>query len=402
MAKFLLMTTKEKGHLNPMVGIAKHLMRRDHEVGWCCLPYAPDYLAEMGIEDVPLELPETDGDDDEEDFITEGAELAELVRDPERLYPWLRTLLVDNVGDLVEPTRGVLVDWNPDVLVVDPMLYGGIIAAELEEVPYACVSTSLVMVAPNDMDGIYQQHMRQLDPERHALFEDYGLSAEFKLVDCLSPHLNIVLIPAEYIGDDGDIPKNTYLVGPSFPPGERGDEVDFPWDILDERPTIYASFGSQIYYQPEIFERISRATAALDVQVIISCGDLANSDWAESLPDHVHTFSYTPQRELLERVDLMVTHGGANSVREALAAGVPLLISPVCNDQPIQAHFIRKRGVGTELDLFEASDDEAREALEELLDDDAPQRDAVDQVAPSFSLLNGARQTAKLVETLLS
>jgi len=56
-----------------------------------------------------------------------------------------------------------------------------------------------------------------------------------------------------------------------------------------------------------------------------------------------------PEQQTLEEVDAMITHGGANSVREAVAAAVPLLVSPVCNDQPIQAYFARRRGVGVAL-----------------------------------------------------
>ncbi|MFB6374357.1 MAG: glycosyltransferase, partial [Bradymonadaceae bacterium] len=173
----------------------------------------------------------------------------------------------------------------------------------------------------------------------------------------------------------------------------RGDEVDFPWDELDERPTIYASFGSQIYYQPDIFERIARATEPLDVEVVVSCGDLAETAWAEGLPDHVIPVEYAPQRELLERVRLMITHGGANSVMEALTAGVPVLISPVCNDQPMQAYFVDRCGVGRELDLYEADDTEASAAIRHLLDPTSARRSGRSRLHTGRRMVPGGRQS---------
>lgn len=393
MADVLLMSTAEKGHLNPLIGVAKWLMRRDHRVGWCCVPEAPPYLADMGVEPVPVDLPEPD-----EEFVTDGAELAKLVRDPDRLYHWLHTLLVERVDEQVEPTWSAVADWGPDAVVADSMRYPGIIAAHLEELPWAGVSTTLNLVAPGHLDGVYQEHLRRMSADRREVFEQYGLSPSFKLTGCISPFLNTVFTTPEYVGDAGEVPEGVHQVGPSFPPGERGDEVEFPWGALDDRPTVYASFGSQIYHQPEMFERVARATEPLDVQVVFSCGELANASWADDLPEHVIAVEYTPQRALLERVDLMITHGGANSVREAVAAAVPLLVSPVCNDQPIQAYFVREAGVGVELDLYEATDDSARETIRRLLKEGAPERERVREMAAGYREADGARRTAELVE----
>ncbi|MFB6374356.1 MAG: glycosyltransferase, partial [Bradymonadaceae bacterium] len=209
MARVLLLTTSEKGHLNPMMGVAQWLGRQGHEVGWTCLPSAPDYLTEMGIEPVPIELEEGD-----EDLATGGAELAELVRDEERLYRWVRTLLLDGVDEQVGPMRQVLRDWQPDVLTTDPMIYAGIIAAHCEEIPYACVSSSLNPVTPEEIECAHARNMQRLSEDRRALFEKYGLSPRFRVADCLSPHLNAVFTTREYVGDV-EVPPKTHLVGPS-------------------------------------------------------------------------------------------------------------------------------------------------------------------------------------------
>jgi zeaxanthin glucosyltransferase len=398
MARILFMTSKEKGHLNPVLPVAMQLQERGHHVGWRCLPHATDRLDQMGIDTSASPPREGAG---EEELETGGPELARLVRDDERLLQWIRTLLVDQVPEQIEPNRQVLRQWRPDVLVVDPMLYGGIIAAHLEGIPYVCISSSLNPVTPDDLDCRHTHNMRALDADRKALFARYEMSPRFKVADCLSPHLNMVLATREYLGADVEVPPATHLVGPTQPMGRRGDEVEFPWHKLDGRPVIYASFGSQISHQPERFEAIAQASESLDVQLVISCGELADAPWADSLPAHVIAVPYTPQRQLLERVQVMITHGGANSVMEALVAGVPMVISPVCNDQPMQAYFATRRGVAVELDLDAISHSRLRDELGRLLAGDAPERLAVREVAQQYRGVDGARRAATLIEELL-
>jgi UDP:flavonoid glycosyltransferase YjiC (YdhE family) len=53
-----------------------------------------------------------------------------------------------------------------------------------------------------------------------------------------------------------------------------------------------------------------------------------------------------PQVALLPRCALLVSHGGFNSVKEALAEGVPLVIVPVAGDQPYCARRCQAVGVG--------------------------------------------------------
>jgi MGT family glycosyltransferase len=240
--------------------------------------------------------------------------------------------------------------------------------------------------------------VRTLAEPRAQLFAAHGLRPSFKVCDCLSPYLNTVFTTAEYVGDV-PLPPHTFLVGPTRIPDDdaRGDEVPFPWERLpSDRPIVYASFGSQISWQPTLFRKIAEAVAPLGVTLVISAGDLALD-----LPDaHTIIVPYAPQLSLLGRASLLITHGGANSVMEALVAGVPFLISPVCNDQPLQARFVTQSGVGTVLDLHEASVSETRAAVTALLTPDAPQRAHVARVSASYRAHDGAHAAASRIVTL--
>ena len=59
---------------------------------------------------------------------------------------------------------------------------------------------------------------------------------------------------------------------------------------------------------------------------------------------------FLPQVALLERAALLVTHGGNNSVTEALTAGVPMVVLPFSTDQFAGAAAVEAAGLGAALD----------------------------------------------------
>lgn len=188
------------------------------------------------------------------------------------------------------------------------------------------------------------------------------------------------------------------LVGPSFPLRARGDEVAIrPLD--SDRPVIYASFGSQIYFWPDIFAKLRAASALLNAHLVLSMGDLAaDPRWAVPAA-HCDVYRYAPQLAILRRASVFVTHGGANSVMEAVAAGVPMLISPMCNDQFHQAYFVERAGIGCVEDLIHAPVKRIAERLRCLLDRTSV-KSAMDVISKTYQV-NGAGTTANLIAGLL-
>jgi hypothetical protein len=167
------------------------------------------------------------------------------------------------------------------------------------------------------------------------------------------------------------------------------------WAGLSYRLTpygiVYASFGSQIYHWPEIFAKLRR----LNVHLVLSVGELCN----EIEPgENCQIYRYAPQRTLLEHADVFVTHGGANSFMEAIAAGVPMLLSPMCNDQFHQAYFAERSGIGLVTDLRTIGDAELAAAVDTLLAN-GPHRAAIRKLAQSYAI-NGAIRAAELIERL--
>ena len=70
-----------------------------------------------------------------------------------------------------------------------------------------------------------------------------------------------------------------------------------------------------------------------------------------------------PQVTLLGRSAVAVSHGGNNSVTEAMTAGVPLLLLPLSTDQFAGAAALEAAGFGEVLDPNAASTEEIRDAV---------------------------------------
>lgn len=96
---------------------------------------------------------------------------------------------------------------------------------------------------------------------------------------------------------------------------------------------IYVSMGtlSAVYAQPAIqFIRkiIAAVEGMLGVHLLISANGFRTAI-PKTLPEYISFYDWVPQPELLAHCDLMITHGGMNSVCECLIAGVPMLVYPL-------------------------------------------------------------------------
>ncbi|MBI0329274.1 glycosyltransferase [Burkholderia plantarii] len=394
MKRILFCVVPEKGHLNPCIGPAQHLRRAGHEVAFYA---AADIGAQLDAAGGfaflgPRETPERHD-------LSRGASFAASIRDADWLRNWIRTLLIDHAPALVDAMRPVLHDWRPDVVVIDPLLYAAAIAAELEGLPWVSMSNSLNPVlpsAPEVLDSALLRTVRWLAPEREALFARYGLTARFRGCDVLSPHLTLAFTTEALVGAP---PPGVELVGPAMPVGARGDEAEFPWERLDAgRPLVYMSLGSQLYYHPELFLKVIEATRESGAQLVLSVGELVDAGLLPTDDPRVVIVRYAPQLALLERTQAFISHGGANSVMEALASGVPMLLSPFCNDQFHSAHFVVRAGAGLQLDLEAAGVVQLGDAIVRLLRP-GPLREGAARIRESYAR-DGSAEAAQRISAL--
>lgn len=93
-------------------------------------------------------------------------------------------------------------------------------------------------------------------------------------------------------------------------------------------PLIYCSFGTvksrQARHARAFVKRLSRVAVTHQYIVIIATQE--NDFIANDIPGSVYFFKSVPQLEVLSLADVFITHGGINSIKESVHAGVPMLV----------------------------------------------------------------------------
>ena len=79
---------------------------------------------------------------------------------------------------------------------------------------------------------------------------------------------------------------------------------------------------------------------------------------------------FVPQTAIVPHCDVMITHGGNNTVGEAFSFGVPTIVLPLFWDQYDNAQRIDECGFGVRLSTYEFSDEELHAAIERLSADE--------------------------------
>lgn len=137
-------------------------------------------------------------------------------------------------------------------------------------------------------------------------------------------------------------------------------------------PFVYVSFGSFLSVRSDVLGRVAEALRRVGVRAAIALGSGDRADLGEVPADWL-VREFLPQVTLLDAATAAVTHGGNNSVTEAMTAGVPVVVLPFSTDQFAGAAALERTGVGVALAPNTATVDELAEALRHVLD--LPTRD---------------------------
>jgi MGT family glycosyltransferase len=179
-------------------------------------------------------------------------------------------------------------------------------------------------------------------------------------------HLHLCFIPPQWDGENALGPANTQFVchtstqlpGAGLPDWFAG---------LPDRPTVLASLGTVFNKTPGVFEAIVEGLAEEPINLIVAIGRDQDPSRFGRLPANGRLESYLPQSTLLGRCDLLITHGGFNSVKDALSEAVPMVVIPISADQPYSANRCAALGVAEAVDPSERTPDVIHAAARRVL-----------------------------------
>jgi MGT family glycosyltransferase len=173
----------------------------------------------------------------------------------------------------------------------------------------------------------------------------------------------------------------------------------FPWEKLDGRPLIYASLGTLQHAKREIFRCFAEACAPLDVQLVIAHnGGLDRATLAE-LPGQPLAVTFAPQREIMDRASVTLTHAGLNTVLDSLAAATPMIAMPIAYEQPAIAARVRASGAGISISPSRLTAGSLRDRIRHVLQESS-YRDRARCAADEIREAGGSRKAASVIENI--
>jgi UDP:flavonoid glycosyltransferase YjiC (YdhE family) len=110
---------------------------------------------------------------------------------------------------------------------------------------------------------------------------------------------------------------------------------------------------------------------------------------------------FLPQTSILPHADVVVTHGGNNTVTESLHFGKPMVLLPLFWDQYDNAQRIHETGFGIRLDTYGHEPQELRDAVDRLAAGDAPARRRAAGAARRLKAAPGTVRAADLIEQVV-
>ncbi|WP_181775752.1 glycosyltransferase [Amycolatopsis pittospori] len=379
MSRFLFVTPPLTGHVNPAVGVAAALTARGHEVAWAGRPEVIRRLAGDGAEvfpcAVPRDLPERD---------------ASLKGPAAFRFLW-EEFLIPLAEAMAPGVRAAIGRFRPEVVIADQQAIAGGLVADGLGLPWiTSATTSAELVDPLAgmpkvvawLDDLLDGLRRRID----------GGPADPRL----SPHGVLAFTTRELLGPAA-LSKGVRLVGPSI--GGRAPTGDFPWDRLDPaKPTVFVTLGTANADAAADF--LNAAARGLSRVAGVRTVIADPGGVVEPVGPEVLVLPHVPQMALLARVDAVVCHGGHNTVCESLWHGVPLVVAPIRDDQPIVAGQVVDAGAGVRLRFGRVKPDRVAAAVTSVLDEPA-YRSAAEKVGASFRAAGGAAAAADHLESLL-
>jgi len=287
---------------------------------------------------------------------------------------------------------------SPSVIIYDPFLAEGLVASKVLGLPAVCMVTVPgpgTMAKPRHM--VEDWEASPLVQKAHKqILDSYGCDVfqESSLLEFYSPQLNIVTtIDGIFAPPSSDLQiqrighlNNWRCVGPiidlsvkrvAHAKATKNAASELPWHTIDAeakagKRVLYISMGTVANsfffdkalgdqgrengtqdltgkaFLQHVFTRMFEALGQ-DQEVVVIMATGPNSDVLSGLPATPENFilrETIPQLEVLSKCHGFITHGGANSMHEALGFGVPMVVVPVFGDQPTNADSVARSGVG--------------------------------------------------------
>jgi MGT family glycosyltransferase len=408
------------GPTNNCIGIGKILEQRGHRIVFAAEASWKGRLEPLGFEEDLVDLaPPATGDQDAGQFWTDFiAETAPEFRKPtiEQLDTFIRPVwenLIDGAKYCEPQLREILARAQPDVIVEDNV--SGFPALLTHGAPWVRImSCNPLEIKDPDLPPTFSgyptedragwdEFRAEYDRTHRELWSGFN---EWMLEQGAPPlpdlefihesdHLNISIFP-----DAADYLRSNQMAPTWHRLESSVRDTEEPWSVPDtlgddgDASLVYLSLGSLGSADVDLMRRLVDVLSRTRHRYIVSKGPRADEF---ELPDNMWGEARVPQTSIISEVDLVITHGGNNTVTEALHFGKPMVVLPLFWDQYDNAQRMHELGYGVRLATYDFSDDDLTGAVDGLLADETL-RSNLEVLGERIRDQQGTRVAADLIE----
>ncbi|MGT2751050.1 nucleotide disphospho-sugar-binding domain-containing protein [Streptococcus orisasini] len=345
--KILMVNLPFSGHTNPTLELAHILVQLGHDVTYINAPDWQSQIEKTGAHFLPYD-----------DYPNSSSETQKTVKSWSAAY---RTVL--RVGK------------QYDCLIYEMLFFPGKALADQLGLPaYRLFSTfslnEKILKEFGRTGGYYLTIIFRFPCLHHFLSKKLQKTFQLAYDDLAQeislnvPKLNFTYTIRDFQIDNQAFDDKGYkYVGPSI---NRPDELPFDFTSF-KNPIIYISLGTLLNRSVSFFKKCVQAFENEPYSVIISLGNKVKKEQLGKIPANIHLYSFVPQLQVLKRASLFLTHGGMNSVNEAIYYGCPMLVIPVGNDQPRVAQQVDDLHLGKYLKRRHLSSQQIKQAAKIIL-----------------------------------
>jgi UDP:flavonoid glycosyltransferase YjiC (YdhE family) len=380
--RILFTVRAASGHFHPLVPLAQAARDAGHEVAFAMPPSFQGTVERLSFRWLEAGLDES------------SPEYARFIEERNRLSPpestrfhrrGLASVLAPRVvTDLLRISES----WRPDLVVWDYADFGGCVAAEVLGIPHASHQAGATF------DDLTSELVAPLADLRAA----YGLPPDPEL-RMLERYLVLSPFPPSLHGAEA-VERPTRHCYRATPFDRSGDEGAPAWPHpIPDAPLVFATLGTAFNTRTALLRTFVEALRDEHVNLVVTVGRDGNPGQFGPQPRNVRIEQYIPLTLLFPRCDLVISHGGSNTMMAALVHGIPHVMVPIAADQPYTAARCSAAGVAQVVRSSDATTASIREAALSVLADPSYRR-AAQRIRDEMATLSGPEHAVSLLDRL--
>jgi MGT family glycosyltransferase len=388
MAKILITSIPYWGHVNVTLSLGSRLIEQGHEVTWAIAREMPGLSIPEGGR---LVLTNPSGDKSVNDALNlldsaKGkAGLEGTVFVTENVLLPLGKMMFQGLSNVIDEIK-------PDIIIHDEQTYIGGVCAALYNIPYITTHAA----PPNAFEGESGNALNDWYVSCMQAFQSsFGLAQTPLIIR--SRKLGLAFCPQHFAQPD-DLADGQFFVGPCLDTG-RTYLDEFSYEFFDgPNKSIMVSIGTLLEVEAKSFyQKIVVDLGDKPYNVLIAGDPTLFASW----PSNFMVQKRVPHLDILPYLDLVITHGGANTTCDCIGMGIPMVVVPMAFDQFYVAEQVVKNGLGLRLRHRRLKAGQIIDACEKLLAQNNPNKAQLKAFSNTYTAAGGAIRAAVLVNQFI-